>query len=257
MILPRLFGTLRALLPAACATGAVGLLPLAPGATAQSLADATAAYTEGRFLDAADLGEALGNSEGLTLAAMSLAIYAYYEASDEEWQELIERAIRAGEAAVEADSSNAEAHYQQGHAVGRYAQGVGAVTALREGLAGRIRDLFEASLALRPDHPSVLAALGAWHVDVAAEGRIARWMYGGDRDEGVRLMERALELAPESKVVLYTYGARLAGIDDDNGVERARALLEKALSIPPADYYEDYVHLEILDALDALDKTSR
>ena len=225
---------------------------LAADATAQSIEDANAAYADGRFVEAADIGEALGTSEGYALAAKSLAIYAHYEASEEEFREVVDRAIRMGEEAIGADPNNAEAHYQSAHAVGRYAQRVGAFTALREGLAGKIRDLLEAALAIEPDFVDAMLALGGWHADLDAEGFIARRMYGGSKEEAVILFERALELAPESKVVLHAYAIRLPRLDEDNGMERAREMLERALELPVRDAFEEYVHLDVLDALDDL-----
>lgn len=225
---------------------------LAADATAQSIEDANAAYADGRFVEAADIGEALGTSEGYALAAKSLAIYAHYEASEEEFREVVDRAMRMGEEAIGADPNNAEAHYQSAHAVGRYAQRVGAFTALREGLAGKIRDLLEAALAIEPDNVDAMLALGGWHADLDAEGFIARRMYGGSKEEAVILFDRALELAPEYKVVLHAYAIRLPRLDEDNGMERAREMLERALGLPVRDAFEEYVHLDVLDALDDL-----
>lgn len=221
-------------------------------ARAQSLDAANAAYADGRFVEAADIGEALGTSDGYVVATKSLAIYAHYEASEEEFSAVVERAMRMGEMAVAADPENADAHYQSAHAVGRYAQRVGAFTALRQGLAGRIRDLLEATLAIEPDYTDAILALGGWHADIHAEGRIARMMYGGNKDEAVMLFERALELEPESKVVLHAYGIRLPRLDEENGLERAREMLEKALTLPVLDAVDEYVHLDVLDGLDAL-----
>lgn len=229
---------------------AVGLT--AVDASAQSIDDAASAYAEGRFVEAADLAEPLGTSEAFALAAKSLAVYAHYEATDEEFDEVIERAMRMGEEAVAADPGNVHAHYQSAHAVGRYAQRVGAWTALRQGLAGKIRDLLDAAIAIDSDFAEALLALGGWHADIHAEGRIARMMYGGDREEAIALFERALELEPESKIVLHAYAIRLPRLDEENGVERAREMLEKALGLPVRDAYEEYVHLDVLDGLDAL-----
>ena len=234
------------------AVGYLALLP--PGANAQSIDDANAAYAEGRFVQAADIGGALGTSDGYALAAKSMAVYAHYEASDEEFSEAIERAIRMGEEAIAADPNNPDAHYQSAHAVGRYAQRVGAFTALREGLAGKIRDLLEATLALDPDYVHAMLALGGWHADIAAEGFVARTMYGGSEEEAVTLFERALELAPESRVVLHAYGIRLQRLDKERGTERAREMLERALALPLGDAYDDYVYLDVLDGLDALNE---
>lgn len=228
------------------------LILAAASANAQSIDAARSAFADGRFVEAADLAEGLGTSEAYALAAKSLAVYAHYEATDEEFDQVVERAMQMGEQAVAADPDNAEAHYQSAHAVGRYAQHVGAWTALRQGLAGKIRELLEAAIAIEPDYADALLALGGWHADIHAEGRIARMMYGGDREEAIALFERALELAPESKVVLHAYGSRLSRLDEENGVERAREMLEKALGLPVRDAFEEYVHLDVLDGLDAL-----
>lgn len=233
----------------------VGSLTLSPAGTiAQTFEDASAAYAEGRFVEAADIGEALGTSDGYALAAKSMAVYAHYEASDEEFDEAVDRAMRMGEEAIAADPTNPDAHYQSAHAVGRYAQRVGAFTALRQGLAGKIRDLLEATLALDPDYVDAMLALGGWHADIAAEGRIARMMYGGNEEEAVALFERAVELAPESRIVLHAYGIRLQQLDKERGTERAREMLERALALPLGDAYDDYVYLDVLDGLDALNE---
>ena len=119
-------------------------------------------------------------------------------------------------------------------------------------LRAKIRDLLEATLALDPDYVDAILALGGWHADIAVEGFIARRMYGGKKEEAVILFERALELAPESKVVLHAYAIRLPYLDEEKGTERARQMLERALGLPVRDVYENYVHLDVLDALDAL-----
>ena len=243
------------LLPAAASLMAVGLMAVGLAAvdvSAQSIDEARSAYADGRFVEAADIAEALGTSQAYALAAKSLAVYAHYEATDEEFEQVAERAMRMGDEAVAADPGNADAHCQSAHAIGRYAQRVGAWTALREGVAGKIRDLLEATIAIDPDFADAYVALGSWHADIHAEGRIARMMYGGDREEAIALFERALELAPESKALLHAYGIRLPRLDEENGVERAREMLEKALGLPVHDAYEEYVHLDVLDGLDAL-----
>ena len=55
----------------------LALLPVA-GAGAGTIEEARTAHAEGRFTDAADIGEALGTSQGFALAAESLTIHAYF-----------------------------------------------------------------------------------------------------------------------------------------------------------------------------------
>lgn len=214
---------------------------LASAGGAQSFDDARAAYGEGRFLEAAEYGEALGTSDGYALAARSLSIYAHYVATGEERKEIIDRAIRMAEEAVLADSANPEALYQAAHAYGRFAQHNGRATVLRKGTMGKIRELLEAAIALDPGFADAILALGGWHADVHDAGRMARWMYGGDREEAVELFERALEMMPDSRVALYEYAVRLPYLDEDGGAERAGRLLARAAELDVVDVYDAFI----------------
>ena len=51
-----------------------GLMLLAAELSAQTMEEAGTAYAEGRFLEAADLAEAVGTSDAYALAAKSVAI---------------------------------------------------------------------------------------------------------------------------------------------------------------------------------------
>ena len=229
---------------------AFGCLPLlATDAGAQSLDEAQSAFAEGRFLEAAEVAEALGTSDGYALAAESLAIHVHYLASEDEWEDMVERAMQMGEEAIRADSTNAQAHYQFAHALGRYAQGVGTITALRQGLAGRIREQLDAAIALDPYLAEARLALGGWHADIAAEGFIARRMYGGNRAAAVVLFEQALQMRPESRVTLFEYAIRLPDLDEENGEERARELLARAAEFPIIDAYDGFIQELVLEEL--------
>ena len=223
------------------------------GANAQSIDDAKAAFEEGRFLEAADLAAAVGTSAGYALAAQSLAVYGHHVATDDGRNGILERAIEYGEEAVRTDSTNSEAYFQSAHAVGRYAQSVGKLTAFRRGLAGRARDLLETALAISPDFAEAHMAFGGWHADIASAGRIARFMYRGNRENAVIHYERALELAPDSKVVLFEYALRLPYLDREDGRARARKMLSKAAELPTRDAYQAFIQQGVLDALTELE----
>ena len=223
------------------------------GLEAQPIDEARAAFEEGRFLEAADLAETLGTSGGYALAAQSLAVYGHYVAAGDDRKRFLERAMQLGEEAVRADSTNYEAYYQSAHAVGRYAQNVGTLTALRRGLAGRSRGLLEATLAIYPNFAEAHMAFGGWHADIAGAGRIARFMYKASRENAVTHYERALELAPDSKVVLLEYALRLPELDREGGRKMAGALLSKAAGLPVRDAFEEFIHQDVLEALAKLE----
>ena len=232
-----------------------GFVLAAAGANAESIEDAKAAFAEGRFADAAAIAEAAGTSEGYALAARSLAVYGHYAAPEEEKKELFERALRLGEEAVRADTANPEGYFQSGHALGRYAQSIGTMKALRKGIGGKTRKMFEATLARDPDHALAHLALGGWNADIVSRaGRMmARVMYGATRKKATAHFERALELAPESKVVLLDYALRLPKLAGKKGLERAKGLLKKAVGLPVGDVYGGFVHERAVDELKALE----
>lgn len=232
-----------------------GLLLLAGGAGAQTMEEAETAYTEGRFLEAAEIGEALGTSDGYALATKSIAIHGFYLAADEEKQGLYERAMELGEMAVEADRSNPEAHYQSAHALGRYSQTIGAMTALRRGYGGRIRDLLEGTLARDSTHWEAHLALGGWHADIVDRaGRVmARVTYGANRGAATTHFERAMEMKPNSRLVMFEYALRLPLLNDREGERLQREMMLQASQLPLGDAYDRLIQERLLAELEALE----
>ncbi|MDE2731099.1 MAG: hypothetical protein OXM02_01740 [Bacteroidota bacterium] len=235
------------------ALAVLGLCLFAAGAAAQTTEEVRQKFDQGEFLEAADLGEAVGTSESLALAAGALGVYGHYVADKSARLPVLERGVELARRAVEADTTNFEAYHQSAHVVGRYAENIGKMKAVREGVAADIRDFLEAAIRLNPDYADAHVALGGWHAEVA-RNRIARWMYGGGKEEALYHLSRALELAPDEKVVLYEYGVRIQQLDSDNGQARARELLTRAKEIPAKNAYEEFLHQDVLTALAALDK---
>ena len=231
----------------------VCLFPPAGIACAQSIEEARAAYAEGRFVEAAGLARALGTSEGHALAADSLAIHGYYIAPEGEKAGLFKRAEESAREAVRLDAANPQAHLQLAHAMGRQAQVAGALKALKEGYAGKVRDAIEEALRLDPKMAAAHVSLGAWHAGaVGAGGFFATLLYGASEEKALAHFKRALELAPRDKVALYEYALGLLSLDAEGNRARARDLLERATGLPPKDAFERLVHQKALNRLAAL-----
>lgn len=241
---------------AAALAPAAGCALFAKHAEAQTMEEVQAAYTEGRFLEAVELGEALGTSASYALATKSLAIHGYYLAAEEDRQALLERAIELGEMAVQADPANPEAHYQSAHALGRYSQTIGAMTALRRGYGGRIRDYLEATLARDSLYGEAHLAFGGWHADIVdrAGRMMARVTYGANRGEATRHFERAHELMPDSRVAMLEYALRLPLLKGREGRELQLEMMRRAAELPLGDAYDRLIQERLLAELAALDE---
>ena len=222
-------------------------------AGAQSIEEARAEYAEGRFVEAADLARVLDTSEGYVLAAASLAIYGYYIALDNEKEGLFRRAAELALKAVRLDPANPESHLQLAHTMGRHAQVIGVLEALNAGYAGKVRKAIQEALRLAPDMAAAHLSLGSWHAGVVSRGGIiASLLYSASEEDALVHFARALELAPQEKVVLLEYALGLLSLDEEKYGKKARNLLKRATSLPSKDAHDRIIHRKAIERLAAL-----
>lgn len=115
------------------------------------------AYTQGRFAEAARVGESLGTSQGFALSAKSLSVHANYIAKKGEKKELLEQAVTLARKAVTSDPNNADAHLQLARAIGRRAETVGVFEA-----AGRVEKYANQRKMRFELIPNCLQRISAW-----------------------------------------------------------------------------------------------
>ena len=223
-------------------------------AGAQTVEAARAAFTEGRFIEAAELAESLETSEGDALAAEALAIHGYYLAEEGEKQAWFDRAAALAEEAIRLDAGNPEGHLQWAHAMGRYAQTVGVLEVVEQGHVRKIRDAIKQALALDPDMPKAHLSMAAWHAEaVNAGGFMAGLLYGASGKDALAHYDKALALAPDSKAVLFEYALGLLLLDGKRNRDRARGLLARATALPSESAYDRIIHRRAVARLAALD----
>lgn len=222
-------------------------------AAAQPIEAARAAQDEGRFIEAARLAEEVGTSAGYALAAESLAIHGYYVARDPEKEALFERAMRLAEEAIRLDPANPEAHLQSAHAMGRYAQTIGAVKAIAKGYAGKVREAIEDALAGDPEMAGAHLSLATWHAEtINGAGLAARVVFGASRKRALAHYERALELAPDEKLAYLEYALGLLLLKKKRDRGKAKDLLARAIETPAKDAYDRLIHELAVEKLASL-----
>lgn len=251
MLLRNLTGT-RTVRRLACLT--LGFCLLSAGAASgQSIDAARTALSEGRFVEAAEIGETLNTSHGYALAAEALAIHGHYLAAEEAKAELLGRAMRLGQEAIRKDLENPAAHLQHAHAMGRYTQAVGTLKVKRE-YAGRVRAALERALFLKPGLAEAHLSLGAWHAEaIAGGGFMARVLFGASANDALAHYDAALELAPDAKIVHAEYALGLLLLNRRKHLEEARRLLERARELPARDAHDRIVHDRVIANLAELD----
>ena len=172
--------------------------------------------------------------------------------SADEKKELLEHAVKLAKKAVLSNPSNADAHLQLAHTIGRHAQAVGMLEAA--GHAEEVRESTENALRINPELVAAHLSLGRWHSElVGAMGSLlARTVYGARKKDAIASFERALALAPHAKVTLLQYALGLLALDNFQYREKAQDLLTRAIKLPAKDAYDRILHIEAVELLDSL-----
>ena len=206
----------------------------------EAVQEAWRLFHQGEFRKAADAGLAAG-AAGHTVAAKATAIYANYLEPDEARKlELFQEVASRAEVQQKARPAEANAWYFHAYALGRYSQGISVVTALAQGLGGKIKESLTRAIKLDPRHADAHIALGAYHAEVIDKvgAMVGGLTYGAKKDEGVRLFETALKLNPDSAIARIEYANGLVMMFGKGKLEKASKFYEEAAACKPADAME-------------------
>lgn len=209
-------------------------------ALATQLQDAWRAFHRGDFKAAFDAGEALG-PVGASVATKAIGIHATYLVDgDAEKLKRFELAAKLAEAAAKALPDEANSHYRLAFALGRYSQGISIAKALKQGIAGRVRDALDTALELAPKHAEAHTALALYHAEIIGKigAMIGGLTYGAKAAEAESHIKTALKLTPNSPIAHVEYGNVLMLLHGDKQEDAAAAAYEKAAKLKPADAME-------------------
>jgi tetratricopeptide (TPR) repeat protein len=209
-------------------------------ALATALQDAWRAFHHGDFQAAFEAGEVLGPI-GASVATKALGIHAtYLVKSDTDRLKRFEQAAKLAEAAVKALPDDANSHYRHAFALGRYSQGLSIAKALKQGIAGRVRDSLDAALELAPKHAEAHTALALYHAEIIGKigAMIGGLTYGAKASEADSHIKAALKLTPDSPIAHIEHGNVLMLLHGDKQEDAAAAAYEKAARLKPQDAME-------------------
>ncbi len=222
------------------AAGKAAPAGVAAAALATQLQEAWRAFHRGDFKAAFEAGEALG-PVGASVAVKALGIHATYLVdSDAEKLKRFEKAAAIAEAAVAALPDEANSHYRHAFALGRYSQGLSIARALKQGIAGRVREALDTALELEPEHAEAHTALALYHAEIIGKigAMIGGLTYGAKAAEAESHIKAALKLTPQSPIAHIESGNVLLLLHGDRKEDEAAAAYEKAAGLKPADAME-------------------
>ena len=205
-----------------------------------ALQDAWRAFHQGNFQAAFEAGEKLG-PVGASVAVKALGIHATHLVDSEaEKLKRFEQAAKLAEAAVKALPDEANSHYRHAFALGRYSQGLSIAKALKQGIAGKVRDSLETALDLAPKHAEAHTAMALYHGEIIGKigAMIGGLTYGAKAADAEKHIKAALKLTPDSPIAHIEHGNLLLLLHGDKQEDAAAAAYEKAAKLKPADAME-------------------
>jgi tetratricopeptide (TPR) repeat protein len=197
---------------------------------------AEAAYVRGDYAGAVAAAARAGGAENLAFAAKALNAISYFDRDRKTTRKRCDEAMDFAEAAIAADPSFAEAHFNLGVAMLIKASNMGAARAFLSNLPARGRRMFDRAIELDPDFAPFLVASAAWRIEVANRG--GGFFYGADAEEGYAEMIRARAIDPVDNVIAHECAVRL--LADGRAEWRAEALacLDDALAAATDSTFE-------------------
>jgi hypothetical protein len=147
--------------------------------------------------------------------------------SADERSRLGKQAYDLAERAIAANPSDVAGHYWAALSIGNYAEGMGVLRALANGIEGKFKRPLERATALdvRYDHGSIPVVWAAYYLELPWPKR--------DRAKASRELERALTINPANLRARF-YQARIAA--DEDHLAEAKALLSQIAAAPVGRY---------------------
>lgn len=200
---------------------------------------AWALFHAGEFQKACEAGLKAGGA-GITVANKAQAIHAnYLEPSEKAKLALFLEVAERAEAQQAGDPANANAHYWQAYALGRYSQGISVAKALSQGLGGKVKSALETTIKLAPKHADAHIALASFHAEVIDKvGKLLGRTQGADAATGLKLYKEALKLNPGSAIAMIEYANGLVMLEGDKKMKEAEKLYADAAACTPLDAME-------------------
>ena len=197
-------------------------------------------YHNGDFEAAAQAGLALG-AAGATLACKATCIYAsYLEPGEARRLILLQQVAALARDQQSHTPENANIHYWQAYALGRYSQGISVAKALSSGVGRSLREALQRCLTLNPEHADAHLALAHYHAEVIDKvGELIGGMtHGARKTTGLALYDRALALNPDSAITRCEVALGWTMLEGPRALERAQQLRETAWTVQARDAME-------------------
>ena len=201
--------------------------------------EANTLFDQGKYIESVDVASQNSSIESYIFRAKTLSIYGHFLLKGDEAINVFKEAKGYAENALEIDINNDEAHVEAAHAMGRYSQLIGVLSALKQGYAEKIEFHLDEAIKQNPKNISAQIAKGTWNAEIVNKaGFMANFLYGAKPKLAREHYKMALDLDSENIGIIYEVANGLILLDEMEDIAYAKNLLIKALDIMPVNHLD-------------------
>ena len=173
----------------------------------------------GNYESAIHISSKLKSLDSKIFQARAISVYANFFLKDEAAKNRFLEAYEIVKNISSEKSPNPDVYLEAAHALGRYGQKIGIMSAITEGIADRVKRYIDKALNIDNSHTLANLSKGLWHAEIINQaGRtLAKALYGANPKKARNHFSKAYNSGKKEISILYelSYGYYLLGEDED------------------------------------------
>ena len=173
----------------------------------------------GNYESAIDISSKLNDLDSKIFQARAISVYAHFFLKDEVAKDKYLEAYEIIKNVSLEETKNADIYLEAAHALGRYGQKIGIMSAITEGIADRVKRYLDKALKIDDSHTLANLSKGLWHAEIINQAgkTLAKALYGANIKKARNHFSKAYNSGKKEISILYelSYGYYLLGEDED------------------------------------------
>ena len=173
----------------------------------------------GNYKNAIYISSKLNDIDAKIFHARSISVHAHFFLKDEVAKNKFLEAYEIVKKVSLEETLNADVYLEAAHALGRYGQKIGIMSAITEGIADRVKKYLDRALKIDNSHTLANLSKGLWHAEIINQAgkTLAKALYGASLKTARNHFSKAYNSGKKEISILYelSYGYYLLGEDED------------------------------------------
>ena len=173
----------------------------------------------GNYENAINISSKINDLDSKIFQARAISVYAHFFLKDEVANNKYLEAYEIIKKISLKEIQNADLYLEAAHALGRYGQNIGIMSAITEGIADKVKTYIDKALKIDSSHTLANLSKGLWHAEIINQSgkTLAKALYGANKKTARNHFHKAYMTENKEISILYelSYGYYLLGEDED------------------------------------------